>query len=113
MVIKDFIIEWWIQAVFGIILTGLTVAVKNIVKGNKKRDQENKKEQEAIKMGIKTMLYYNICKEATDIKNRGKIKREEIRDLEYLLKSYSNLGGNGVAKKLYEECMELPVEIYY
>ncbi len=31
MVIKDFIIEWWIQAVFGIILTGLTVAVKNIV----------------------------------------------------------------------------------
>ncbi len=61
MVIKDFIIEWWIQAVFGIILTGLTVAVKNIVRENKKRDQENKKEQEAIKMGIKTMLYYNIC----------------------------------------------------
>ena len=113
MVIKDFIIEWWIQAVFGVILTGLTVAVKNIVKENKKRDEENKKEQEAIKMGIKTMLYYNICKEATDIKNRGTIKREEIRDLEYLFKSYSNLGGNGVAKKLYEECMELPVEIYY
>ncbi|SEN79789.1 hypothetical protein SAMN05216454_1147 [Peptostreptococcus russellii] len=113
MVIKDFIIEWWIQAVFGIILTGLTVAVKNIVRENKKRDQENKKEQEAIKMGIKTILYYNICKEAADIKNRGKIKREEIRDLEYLFKSYSNLGGNGVAKKLYEECMELPVEIYY
>lgn len=111
MVIKDFIIEWWIQAVFGIILTGLTVAVKNIVKENKKRDLENKKEQEAIKMGIKTMLYYNICKEATEIKNRGFIKKEEIRDLEYLFKSYTSLGGNGVAQKLYLECMDLPSQL--
>lgn len=72
MVIKDFIIEWWIQAVFGIILTGLTVAVKNIVKENKKRDQENKKEQEAIKMGIKPCFITTFVKKQQILRTEGK-----------------------------------------
>lgn len=111
MVLKEFVVEWWIQAIFGLVLTGLTVAVKNIIKENKKCSEETKKEQEAIKRGIRSMLYYSICKEATEVKERGKIKREEIRDLEHLFESYSDLGGNGVAKKLFDECMSLPVDI--
>ena len=99
LIFKDFIIEWWVQAGLAGLLGVLTWLVRKLYQ-----------RQKATTVGIQSILYYQICRESKEIKLKGTITREELRDMEYFFKAYSDLGGNGVARKLYEECISLPIE---
>ncbi len=72
--------------------------------------EADKKQTKAMTQGVKAILYFRICKEGERIINDGYITRDEIRDLQFFVDAYQGLGGNGVAKKLYNECMKLPIK---
>lgn len=69
--------------------------------------QESKKEMEAIKKGNITILHSLIYKECKKYINDGTISIQDYDDLTYLYKAYKNLGGNGVAEKMYNKITDL------
>lgn len=95
---NEIIIEWWVQALFGLLLGILIFIIKNLYK-----------KINALVVGTQSILYYRICVEGERIISKGYITKQEVRDLTYFYNSYKDLNGNGVAKKLYEECMDLPI----
>lgn len=92
--------HFWLQALFTLILSVLSVSVKKIF-------EYQKAQAEALQI----ILYNEICREAKAILKKGFITKEELHDLQVNFKAYEGLKGNGVAKKLYEECLNLEVRM--
>lgn len=103
-------------SVCGALMTiiGLLTYIKKMIDSNHEKNkiesEKNKIKQDFMMMGIQSLLYFRICEQAKLYKKRGSMTRQEYKDLEYFFTSYSNLGGNGTAKKLFEECKLLPIE---
>lgn len=106
--IKNFIANWGLQLLVVGATTAVTLVVKDLYSKLTKFYEMQAAKQDAMAEGIKSVLYSTICDRCKSIKEREKITLEEVKDLDVLYKAYTELGGNGVAKKLYEECIELP-----
>jgi hypothetical protein len=98
----DFILKYWIECLFGVIVTGMTFIFKMLL--------NNAKESKAIKDGMKGILHNDIiyrCKKYLII---GYVTLEDMEELEYLFKPYKLLGGNGTAEKLMNRVYNLPIK---
>lgn len=112
----DFIKQYWLQVIFGGIISALSLAVKHLFNERKKEREANKKkleaesmEQELIKAGVLAILHdriYQVCQ--FHIQN-GHISIQDLDNLEYLYKGYSGLGGNGTGEELYKRCKSLRI----
>ncbi|WP_347152359.1 hypothetical protein [Peptostreptococcus anaerobius] len=104
-----------IQGAWTITLSVLTYLVHKKLKKHEEIVEKSKKRQENIEIGLQSLLYFRLTEQAKMYIRQGYITLQAYKDLEYFFTAYSNLGGNGVAKKLYEECKELPIreEMYY
>lgn len=103
----DFLTEWWLEALLGGVLTGITVVLKHIYT----RVQKEVAEQELLKQGMLAILHdrlYMVCQEYILVKKYCTI--QDRNNLEHLFKPYTALKGNGTAKDLYEKCLQLPYE---
>lgn len=56
----------------------------------------------------KALLHHEIYQTAREALDQGFITEEALENLELLYVPYKNLGGNGTAERLYEECCNLP-----
>ena len=101
----EFIMKYWLECVFGLIVTGLTAGVTRI---NKKLKEERVRNQ-AIENGVRDILRmqildtYERCKAAGEIS----VSRKDAIDSAY--KSYHALGGNGTITQVHNELMEMPI----
>jgi len=101
----EFIAKYWLECLFGLIVTGLTAGVTRI---NKKLKEEKVRNQ-AIENGVRDILRmqildtYERCKVAGTIS----VSRKDAIDSAYL--SYHALGGNGTITQVHNELMGMPI----
>lgn len=114
----DFIIKYWLQAFFSIVLTVLVTALKkafSIISEEKKIRLENERkeheEQSLIKEALLCLMHDRIFQACRWHLGNGEIAISEMNNLKTLYDGYSSLGGNGTAKELYERCQDLPIQL--
>lgn len=102
---KEFITEYWLEALFSVILTVLSFSMKKLFSRVKKEVEE----QKCIKEGLVSILYDRIYQLCNTYIQQGWCSIEDRRNLEYLYKAYNKLGGNGTGTELHEKVKALPI----
>ncbi len=107
----------WLQIIFMIVSSVLSVVVaylgKKIAKEQERRDAaEDKitKEELALKNGIRAILRDRLLYVCSQCEVKGSITVEQLENVSELFESYSALGGNGAAKKIFEDTLKLPID---
>lgn len=113
---KEFISQYWLQALFTAIVSVLTFCVKHLYSKIKKDKEEDRKrreeesaEQKVIKQGVLAILHDRLYQSCQYFIKRGSITVPDLDNLEYLYTSYHALGGNGTGTELYTRCKALPI----
>lgn len=70
--------------------------------------RKSQEEQDAIKLGLQSLLRGEITKAYYLYKDKGWIPLYALQSMEANYKNYEALGENGVIDKLWSELMELP-----
>ena len=70
--------------------------------------KKTKEEQDAIKMGLQSLLRTEITKAYYKYKEKGWIPLYALQSLQSVHENYQTLGRNGVMDGLWNELMELP-----
>ena len=101
----EFVVKYWLEIVFGLIVTGLTAGVTRI---NKKLKEEKTRNQ-AIENGVRDILRMQILDTYDKCRASGNISvsRKDAIDSAYL--SYHALGGNGTITQVHTELMGMPI----
>lgn len=106
----DWMIEYWLQALFGAMIAALGVMIKRLDSKIKQERNEN----EAVKTAMIAMLHdrlFQCCR--YHLKN-GYIPLEEsesaLDNLRMLYDTYHALGGNGTGTELYQRVVKLPIK---
>lgn len=55
------------------------------------------------------MLHDKLYERAERYISRGGITVQELDNLKYIYEPYAEMGGNGTGRKLYEDCIRLPI----
>lgn len=103
---EDFIIKYWLQALFG----GVIVLLSAVLKALFNRAKREWEEQASLKDGMLAILHdrlYNVCQYYI---KQGKITVPELENIKYLYDSYNELGGNGTCMELYNRCCKLRID---
>ncbi|HJE96308.1 MAG TPA: hypothetical protein K8V00_01690 [Ligilactobacillus acidipiscis] len=83
---------------------------KQWLENHDKNVEAMKQVDENLKAGNVAVLHHMIYENCKMYLDNGYISTGELNDLEYLFRSYQNLGGNGTGKILYSKCQNLPVK---
>lgn len=102
----EFIIKYWIEVVFSIILTGFGAAFRGLSKRVSKRIEE----QEAIKLGMQALLRDRIISAYNHYMDKGYCPIYARENVRRLYEQYHNLGGNGTVTHLVQELEDLPTD---
>lgn len=106
---KEFILEYWIEFLFGLAIAGLSFCYKKLASMLKKKAIE----QEAIKTGMIAILHdrlFHLCNHYLELGYIPLDKAEEILDnLKILYDAYHALGGNGTGTDIYNRTKILPL----
>ncbi len=98
---------YWVDYLFGLIVTILALGYKTIWE----KVSIIKKENNGIKNGMKALLHNEIMAMGKQLVSDNKCTPEQFEELEYLYKPYhEDLGGNGSAERMYNQVKELPQE---
>lgn len=106
----EFIIKYWLEFLFGIIV-GILTACYNKIKNklNKTEDEYN-----ALKQAMIAMLHDRLYQSCTYYLTLGYIpvgKAEEILDNQKMIyDAYHTLGGNGTGTEIYNRFRSLPLK---
>lgn len=98
---QQFIIQYWVEALFALLLFLLGLGYRRVA--------HKIKEQEQVKDGILAILHdrlYQLCQYYI---NQGDISPSALKNIEYLYRSYHTLGGNGTGTELYDRVKKLPI----
>ncbi len=98
----EFIIKYWIEFLFSLTISAIGFIYKKI--------NAYAVEQEAIKNGIKAILYDKIMQKCKENLEKGYITLDELEDIKHISISYKELGGNGTAKIMIERVTMLPIK---
>lgn len=98
----NFIITYWLEVIFGIILSLITVLWQNI--------KTYQKKMESIKSGVKILLKNEITNYYDEAILKNSITLFEKEMLIELYKQYKNLEGNGLIENLIEKIDTIPLK---
>ena len=101
ILLLDFILRYWVQELFALIIAAITWMVRAI---HKKKD-----EYDILREGILALLHDRLYQSCSFFIGRGYCSIEDRNNLEYLYTPYKALGGNGTGESLYKKCLELPI----
>jgi hypothetical protein len=97
----DWIAKWWITAIFGLILAGLTGAFGYVMRRTKATDN-----------GLQALLRDRIIQAYNHyMYERGSCPIYALQNIRSMYDAYHALGGNGAVDKLMEDIEDLPTEI--
>lgn len=95
----EFIVRYWLEVIFGLIIAGLAYAYRRL--------SCRVKQNEAIKEGIKALLWDRLyCIYHESVKDEF-ISIDGMRNAENIYKQYHVLGGNGTGTEMYERICKL------
>jgi hypothetical protein len=98
----QFIIKYWIEVLFGVVISLIGYLIKKIKSWTKEQDE--------VKGGVLAILHDRLFQAGRFFCNQGYISFEEIKNIEYLYKSYHALGGNGTGTEIFERIKSLPIK---
>lgn len=108
--IVEFIIEYWLEVLFGVFSAGMVAWCKSLQKKLKQKQTE----QDALKEGMKAILHdmlFQICEKYLAL---GYIPVEDSEEVlaraAVLWNAYSGLNGNGTGEKVYTRFTNLPIK---
>ena len=101
----NFIKEYWLEALFTGALSLLSLLTKRLY--NKFKQELTT--QKLLKEGMIAILHDRLYQLCTKFIEKGEITVDELENLEYLYKSYNNLGGNGTGTALFNRCKDLKI----
>ena len=104
---KEFIIKYWLEFLFGIISAFIISSFKKLKQ--KQEEQENK--NKAIENGVQALLRNELIRRYREYESKGEMSILDKENIEHMFKEYENLGGNGTVKQMYDELLELPIKI--
>lgn len=102
----EFIKQYWLQCAMAVLSTGFGVAVKTLYT----RLKREIKEQALIKAGMLAILHDRLYQACRYHIQQGFCTVSELKNTEYLYKSYHILGGNGTGTELFERVKRLPID---
>lgn len=102
----EFIIKYWLQWGFGLIVAGLGAGYKILAK----RIQKQMHNQKALHDGTQALLRNEIIKEYDKYIDRGYIPIYALENVSAMYVAYHDLGGNGTITKIVEELNDLPAK---
>lgn len=100
----DFIVKYWLEVLFGLIVAGLGWGYRNLAKRFKAEREKN----EAIENGLRDILRIQILDSYDKCVENGRkitVSRKDAIDSAY--KSYHALGGNGTITQAHDEIMKM------
>lgn len=97
-----FILEYWVEFFFGLLISGLLLVYHKI--------EKHTKTAIATKNGMKILLKNEIIKEYQKVYKRECITIYEKSIIMDLYKEYKNLGGNGVIEDIIHDVNEIPLK---
>ncbi len=107
----DWILEYWIQALFAGILAGMAFMMRQL----NARIKQERAENEAIKTAMIAILHDRLFQCCQYHIKHGFIPLGEaetvLDNLKLLYDTYSALGGNGTGTELYNRTKKLPLKV--
>ena len=98
----DFILKYWLEFLFGLAVTGLSLGFKYILM--------KLKEYELLKQGLVAILHDRLYQSGMYFLEKGEITTSALRNLEKIYKAYNKLGGNGTGTEIFERVQELELK---
>ena len=98
----DFIVKYWVQELFVLIIAGMTAMWKKM--------SLKKTEYSLLKAGMLALLHDRLYESCSFYIKQGWCGLNDRHNLECMYKPYKALGGNGTGENLYTRCLELPIE---
>ena len=112
----EWVVKYWVEWVFGLIIAGLGWAVKHLagkVKAERAArealEQQQKQETEAIKNGMQSLLRRQILEDFKRVSADGYCGATMRDTIFAMFEAYTALGGNGTVKDAVAEVRELPM----
>ena len=102
----DFIIKYWLEAVFALILAGFGGFFRWIYKHLK----DQLKGQELARQGLTAILHDLLYKDCAAYIAAGEISPDDLENLTLMYETYHALGGNGTGTTLYKRCQKLAIK---
>lgn len=99
---KEFALTYWIEALFGLAITALSLGYKRL--------KTRFKEQEAIKEGLVAILHDRLFQSGMYFLDKGEISISELNNIEGIYNAYHKLGGNGTGTEIYERLLDLELK---
>lgn len=99
----EFIIKYWLECLFGLVITFLGYLLKKIKKVQNK--------EQSIERGVQALLRNELIRRYREYEVKGEITILDKENIEHLFNEYKNLGGNGTVAQMYEEMLNLPIKI--
>ena len=103
---NEFILEYWLQVVFGVILAILSFGVRKIADSLKNEIAD----QKSIKLGIQAILRDRLIQSYNVHTALGYCEIHDRDNISNMYKQYHTLGANGVVDRLIIELLDLPVK---
>lgn len=95
----------YILNIISALILALATYLINKIRKDRKRECDS---QRNVASGIQAMLRDRIIQKCEYHIQKGFCSSDDKTVLEKMFKPYTSLGGNDVAKKIYEHAMELP-----
>jgi hypothetical protein len=100
---KDWILEYWIEALFALVIAGIATAYKGV--------KARFREQDAIKLGIQVLLRDRIVQCYNHYQEKEYCPIYALENINALYAQYHALGGNGTITELVDRLRSMPTEI--
>ncbi len=101
------IMAYWVQWACGL----LAAALVTLWRWAAKRLAAQRKDNEALKDGIKAVLHDRLWQAHKHYMDQGWCSLEDKQNVEHLYKPYAALGGNGTGKDAYQDIFDLPTQL--
>lgn len=106
MNVPEWIVKYWVEALFGAVVAGLTACYRSLAKRMKQKDEKEK----ALEDGVLALLHDRLYQACQYYIEKGFIDTAGLKNTEYLYRAYHALGGNGTGTELYNRAKALPIK---
>lgn len=101
---QDFILKYWVRALFGVVVAGMAAVCRRLSKKVKKQMCD----QKSLRDGTQALLRNEIIRDYDKYMERGYVPIYARESILSMYEAYHALGGNGTITQLIEELKELP-----
>jgi hypothetical protein len=111
----EWIVKYWLQWLFGVVIAGLTAAVKHLYGKMKKERQvaldkaeQDAKEMKALKDGMRSILRRQLIADCEEAIEQRYCHIDKKRTIDDMYSSFEALGKEEAIKQLKDTVMALP-----